>query len=225
MRATRWTTLSLAALLLACGDKESGDDTSGTIAVEGDTDTDTDADTDTDTDADADADTDTDADADTDADTDADVDCDDGPTPEPIDADLCITDRMPLGCNESIVSTVEGGTQQLTGEAYANWFCEVVSDNDYTGTERMFEFIHPASGGVEFTLDTPCDDLDLFVFAWGDEESCPSAGVSITDCEGKTGGSDTHSVNVWNNREARYLVAVEGEDSPEVPFALTITCP
>jgi hypothetical protein len=64
--------LSIAALCLACGDKED----TGLTPPEGDTDTDTDSDADTDADADADADTDADADADADSDADADTDAD-----------------------------------------------------------------------------------------------------------------------------------------------------
>jgi hypothetical protein len=73
-------TLSLAALIGACGDSppaqfgDAGSDTDADTDTDTDVDTDTDSDTDTDTDTDADGGTDTDTDTDTDTNTDTNTD-------------------------------------------------------------------------------------------------------------------------------------------------------
>ena len=75
-RTQLFLSLSLPALLAACGDKDDDTGHSGDTGHGHEADADTDSDTDSDTDADTDADTDTDTDTDTDSDTDSDTDAD-----------------------------------------------------------------------------------------------------------------------------------------------------
>ena len=70
----RWVTLLFCLSALACGDKDSADDSHRDSFADCDADTDADSDIDSEADSDSDADGDTDADGDADADTDADVD-------------------------------------------------------------------------------------------------------------------------------------------------------
>ncbi len=193
--------------------------------TDSDTDTDTDADTDADTDSDTDADADTDADSDTDADTDtdADIDCANPPAPEPVDALNCTTST--LACGETVRATTEGGTSQLNGADYASsWGCAVVGSSSYQGGERMHAFVHPGTGSVQVELDSPCEDLDLFVMRWESDETCVRSGVSIGECEG-----DTHNgggaVTVYNTNESRYVIVVEGADGEIAPYDLRLVCP
>lgn len=171
--------------------------------------------------ADADADSDADTDADSDADSDADVDCEDPPPVPEIGAD-CIA--ATLGCNETIVSTTEGGTTGIDGANYSSfWACEVTGTEVYRGPERMIEFQHPGDGDVTLSLDSPCEDLDIFAMFY-EGNTCITGDSLINECEadiGRGGGS----VTIWNNSPRRYVIVVEGEFGEEAPFALTSFCP
>lgn len=152
-------------------------------------------------------------------DTDLDGICDDPPSPTPYDG-ACIT--ASLGCEESLVSTTEGGSQLLSGADYASfWACEVVGTSDYVGPERMFEIDHPGDGWIQIDLSTPCNDLDIFAMRW-ESASCVQSGLSILECEG--GIRNDNSVRIWNNEPARYVVVVEGPGGQEEPFGLSMTC-
>ena len=221
--------LVLFALLLACSEKPQADTGSHLPSTDADADTDADSDTDTDSDADADSDTDADSDADTDADTDADADADadiDCTNPDPLpsyDAGTCTTDT--LSCGDVVLSTTAGGTSQVNGADYSSaWACAVVGTSSYSGAERMFEFIHPATGAVQFDLHSPCDELDLFVVAWGSEDACVQHGSALSECEASVDRGDDQT-SVWNNVDSRYIIIVDGPDGAEVPFQLSITCP
>jgi len=218
-------------LLLGCSTKPAVDTSSTGPSLESDADADSDADSDSDSDSDADSDADTDsdtdadadADGDSDADADSDIDCTNEPTLPPIDEDTCTTDT--LSCGDVVLSSTTGGTSQVNGADYSSaWACAVVGTSSYSGAERMYEFIHPATGAVTFDLHTPCDELDLFVMAWGAEDSCVQSGVALSECEaGVTSGDD--STSVWNNEPARYIIVVEGPEGEEAPFQLSIACP
>jgi len=127
-----------------------------------------------------------------------------------------------LGCEQSIVSTTEGGSTVLSGADYASfWACAVVGTSEYQGSERMFELDHPGDGWIQIDLDTPCTDLDIFAMRW-ESNSCVQSGISILECEGGIGGDN--SVRMWNNEPARYVVVVEGPSGQEEPFGLSMTC-
>jgi hypothetical protein len=88
----------------------------------------------------------------------------------------------------------------------------------------MYEFFHPGTGDVTITLDSPCDELDLFAAYWTFDDSCLRSGVSLFECEGDidSGGG---SFTIWNNEPSRYVVVVEGPEGQEAPFSLSATCP
>jgi hypothetical protein len=155
-----------------------------------------------------------------------DLDCEAPPEPEDYDSG-CVTQT--LSCGDTVVSTTEGGSTSLDGSQYSSfWACAVVGTESYQGPERMFEFYHPGTGNVTFTLETPCDDLDLFAMRWEESSSCPREGVSVLECDGEIGGGSSHDVVVWNNESGegwRYLIIVEGPAGEEAPFSLSVDCP
>ncbi|MFT5686152.1 MAG: hypothetical protein ACI8RZ_007108 [Myxococcota bacterium] len=122
-----------------------------------------------------------------------------------------------LSCDETITDSTEGGESSFQGSEYQVWYCIPSDDDDWQGSERVYEFIHPGTGTVTFNLSSPCGDLQLFAMAWSDEEVCPYAGVSVIECE-----SGSSTVDVWNNSQTRYLIIVDGEE--DQPFSLSASC-
>jgi hypothetical protein len=88
----------------------------------------------------------------------------------------------------------------------------------------MHAFEHPGTGTIQVNLDSPCEDLDLFVIRWASEDSCVRSGVSVGECEGDA-GSGGGSVEIYNSSPARYVIVVEGENGEEAPYGLSIDCP
>ncbi len=204
---TRLLPLALLVALGGCEDIFKGGDDGDT----GGSDTHTDTDTDTDTDGDGGS---------GDGGSSGDIDCDDPPAAVAVGGPDCVTDTV--DCSSDFASTTKGGSSAMKGEDYVSWYCEVVSDDSYSGSERVYSFLHPGTGWATFSLEAPCEELDLFVVRWGDD-SCPTSAYSILECEGsKDSGDDT--VEVWNNEEAEYLVVVDGPEGDETPFGLSISC-
>ena len=151
-----------------------------------------------------------------------DVDCDNPPDAPMWDAGTCITDE--LACGESITAVNTGGPSMLDGSEYASfWACAVVGNQDYEGSEQHFFFTHPGTGDVTIGLDSPCEDLDLFVIRW-DGGSCVREGLSIIECDGAV-GSGGGSVTIWNNTPSGYVIVVDGPKGEEGPYAVSLTCP
>lgn len=112
----------------------------------------------------------------------------------------------------------------LDGSEYASfWACAVVGSQDYSGSEQHFSFTHPGTGDVTIGLDSPCEDLDLFVIRW-DGGSCVREGLSIIECDGAV-GSGGGSVTIWNNEPSGYVIVVDGPKGEEGPYAVSLTCP
>lgn len=150
-----------------------------------------------------------------------DVECDTTVTPDDYD-DGCVT--ADIACDESLISTNEGGSTLLSGAQYASfWACAVVGSESYTGAERMYAFEHPGDGWAEITLSSPCSNLDLFAIFWEDTSSCPRDGVAVSECEGDidSGGG---TVRIWNNEPRRYLIVVDGPSGEEDVFGLSVSC-
>lgn len=123
-----------------------------------------------------------------------------------------------------IEATTQGGLSTVSGADYAgSWACAVVGSSGYQGPERMFAVEHPGTGNVQITLESPCEDLDLFAAYWLDDEACLRSGVSVSECEGDV-GSGENQITIWNNRSARYVAIVEGEAGEEAPFRLRVDC-
>ena len=152
----------------------------------------------------------------------ANVDCDNVPDPPVWSADTCIADT--LSCGDTVRAVNTGGPTQLQGSEYASfWACAVVGEQSYSGNEQHFFFTHPGNGDVTVGLDSPCEDLDLFVIRW-DGGSCVREGLSIIECDGAV-GSGGGSVTIWNNEAVGYVIVVDGPKGEEGPYAVSLTCP
>ena len=190
--------------------------------VDPNADADVDADADADTDADADAATDTDADVDTGGgDTDAQF-CDVALSP-PGMMNTCVTSTV--GCGSTVTSTTFGGSNSFSGEGYRTWFCTTAGDGDYSGGERVYAFQKPENVAATISLNSPCDDLHLFVLEYADwADSCPDPTERLSRCEfddEEDGGSIFLD---YDDREYDYLIIVEGETPIEENFQLTVEC-
>jgi hypothetical protein len=153
------------------------------------------------------------------------VDCD-ADIPPPDTEDACVTAIME--CGDTLTSTTARGTTLFDMSEYTNWFCTVGDPDEYGGYERIFEFEHPGTGDVTFFLETPCDELDLFVLRWDywwSDEECPTEATSlIPTCDADTDRGDGE-LSVWEDSPSHYLVVVDGPDPVEVNFKLGIRCP
>jgi hypothetical protein len=128
-----------------------------------------------------------------------------------------------LSCGESVLATNANGPSQLDGGAYASfWACAVVGTENYSGNEQHFFFEHPGTGYVRIGLDSPCEDLDLFVVRW-DGGSCLHPGLSIVECEGQV-SSGGGWLYVWNNNPAGYVIVVDGPNGENGPYGVTLNC-
>ena len=144
-------------------------------------------------------------------------DCDEVPDPDPISGPDCVTDT--LTCGASVTGNTVGGENNFTKSEYQSWFC-VVAYEQYNGKERIYEFDHPGTGNVTFTLDAPCGGLELFAMFWEDS-TCPGGEVSIQECEWSES-----AITIWNNEPRRYLVVVEEQEGfSDMPYTLSIACP
>jgi hypothetical protein len=151
---------------------------------------------------------------------DVDTECDIVRDPAAHEGPGCVTEA--LACGDTIVSTTEGGAQDISGAALQSWFCVIAGDSEYLGPERVYSFTHPGdSSEVTVTLSEPCGGLELFVMSWADTDSCPVEGTGIAQCDDAAG---TGQVKIWDNEERRYLVIVDGADEP-LPFSVSLECP
>jgi hypothetical protein len=139
--------------------------------------------------------------------------------------DTCISDV--LTCGSSVITTTEGGNSVMDADDYLAWFC-AVPDGDYLGSERTYNVTVPAGQKATFTLESPCDDLDIFALRWElweSSELCPDYGNSVIECEAddsREGGE----VEVFADpsRDTNYLVIIDGPDAEQAAFALDIVC-
>ncbi len=151
----------------------------------------------------------------------SDIDCDstEGKGVEPTDG--CVTAE--LSCGDKIVGHVEGGGEnRYEGRFYQAKFCEARTDK-YRGEERVYRFRMPEHQIANIELDSPCEDLDLFVMQWS-QGSCPTMGASVGTCDASTkrGGGKIEMESITREREL--LLVIEGKGGVTAPFGLEITC-
>jgi hypothetical protein len=154
------------------------------------------------------------------------VDCNPGAVAPTGNIDTCVS--AILTCGSSVVATTQGGNSVMTADDYLAWYCTPFPDGDYAGSERTYNVTVPAGRKATFTLDSPCDDLDIFALRWelwDSNEQCPDYGNSVIECEAddsRAGGE----VEVFadSTRDTNYLVMIDGPNAEQVAFALDITC-
>ena len=82
--------------------------------------------------------------------------CDESIVPGDIVGPDCLSGT--LACGETVTNTTEGGEPSLHGGDYQSWYCMTSEDTDWTGNERMYEFLHPGTGSITVSLSSPCGD-------------------------------------------------------------------
>jgi hypothetical protein len=124
--------------------------------------------------------------------------------------------------------STKGGTTSLDKNAYESWYCTPFAEDDYTGIERTLIFQHPGEGKyVDITLESPCADMDLFVYrweSWHEDGVCPTDENTISECEVEDSGSGG-TVSLYQSRSAYYMITVEAREGVEDIFRLSVECP
>jgi hypothetical protein len=168
--------------------------------------------------------TDADVDTDTDADTDTDVDpfCDDALSTDAPAGPDCVTET--IACGDEIEATTEGGSEQFVGDDYTHFFCFVnVYNRAYDAAERVYALDLPAGTTATITADAVCDDVDLAVMFWADEDRCPTYDDGLSNCEGDDRDGSDDAVVSWDV-DSRWLIVVEPKYGEPTNFRLRVDC-
>lgn len=150
----------------------------------------------------------------------SDVDC---------DADLTVPKARGcaiarIACGESIEGSNHGQAGHFGDDFYRSKFCTPRAASYADGPEAVYALTVPANMQADITLDSPCDDLDLFSVRWSSADRCPSVSTSTGECEGSTKGAvDTVRI-VSVGRDEEHLVWVDGKKGAEGNFALRVDC-
>lgn len=132
-----------------------------------------------------------------------------------------------IHCDETIVGHTRGGVKLFDTEFYETGFCTPATTQHDGGDERVYIFRSPpGKHRLYFTLDTPCDDLDVTAIRWN-EGGYPRLenARNLGDCEMKRqDGTERERIDVPTMDEWTWLVVVEGEGDSEGAFALTAQC-
>ena len=104
------------------------------------------------------------------------------------------------------------------------------ASNAYDGPSRVFLFEAPEGIEATITLESPCDDTDMFAWLWNPAaDGCPTEESYIqnnnVECSYNSGSQDdvigifeTYPNKIW-------MIIVEGADGTDADFRLSVTCP
>ncbi len=150
------------------------------------------------------------------------------PYTKPTPVDSCV-DQM-LSCGQTVVGSTAGAASRWDEDAYTSWFCFPLPDGAYAGGEVVYSFQHPGTKDAVFTLDSPCEDLDIAVLRWrfwADDGECPSADTTLAfDCEAddSRGGAVLTIPEIPDGTRYEYLVIIEGPEPVDALFELSVDC-
>jgi hypothetical protein len=136
----------------------------------------------------------------------------------------CVTDT--ISCGDQITGRTGGGSTDLDADLYDQWFCGYPYPADYDGPERVYVLDVQGSNSISVSLDSPCEEVDLFAIHWVDD-GCPYDGVSISECENgwKDGGD---SLSLFTDQSYRFLLIVEPRTTSgraaDTNFRLSVDC-
>jgi hypothetical protein len=154
------------------------------------------------------------------------VDCTPGAVASIGNIDECVSSTM--SCGSSTIATTQGGNMVMNADDYLNWYCTPFPEGDYDGPERTFNVTVPAGLTATFSLESPCEELDIFALRWElwmTDEMCPEYNNSVLECEADDSRADgTISVTADPTRDTNYLVIIDGPEGQQQPFALDIDC-
>ncbi len=135
--------------------------------------------------------------------------------------DGCVT--ASISCDETVRGHSRGaGDSHFDARFYQAKYCAVTSDT-YDNGERIYRFKMPSHSQATVALESPCEDLDLFVLQWT-QPGCPTRGASVGTCDASTrdGSGRVELESIKNPRE--FLLVVEGKNGVHAPFDLTVSC-
>jgi hypothetical protein len=141
-------------------------------------------------------------------------------------ASECFTDF--ISCGDQILVSTGGGTDYYDNDTYVSWFAMNSKDAEYTGSERAYYFQHPGDGtSITVTLESPCEDTDLWYFKSYDMGDCYES--SCSPCQQDNATSDesfhlTDSVEIYDSNPNSYFIIAESLSGNDVPFVLTVEC-
>lgn len=137
--------------------------------------------------------------------------------------DGCLT--ADVRCGETIVGHTRGGARVFDSDFYKAKFCTPNTTNHDGGDERVYRLRMPdGDWRAIVTLDTPCADLDLAGILWNGE-GCPTAAHSVSRCDmWPKDGTKREQIELVSQRATTWLLAVEGKNSEEGAFALSVQC-
>lgn len=133
-----------------------------------------------------------------------------------------------ISCGDQILVSTGGGTNFFNNDVYTSWYAMNSKDATYEGPERGYYFMHPGDGSsVVFTLESPCEDMDLLYFKSYDMGDCYTD--ACAPCQQDNEISDesyyqNDSIEIYDNNPNSYLIIVEAADNGEHPFVLTVEC-
>ena len=124
-----------------------------------------------------------------------------------------------------MIGHTRGGGKQFDSEFYKAKFCTPNTTNHDSGDERVYRLRMPEGPHRAFvTLDTPCADLDLAAILWNDDE-CPGIQHVVSRCEMQPESSTRREqLELVSQHATSWLLVVEGKDSEEGAFGLSVKC-
>ena len=139
----------------------------------------------------------------------------------------CFTDF--ISCGDQILMSTGGGTSYYDQSLFTDWYESGNGKNtDYSGEERAFYFLHPGNGAVVVTLESPCEDTDLFYFKAYDMGDCYEEGCVPCRQDNKSSQKTYYqndSFQIYDTNSNEYLFIVESASGADVPFVLSVECP
>ena len=139
----------------------------------------------------------------------------------------CFTDF--ISCGDQILMSTGGGTSYYDQALFTDWYESGNGKNtDYSGEERAFYFLHPGNGAVVVTLESPCEDTDLFYFKAYEMGDCYEEGCVPCRQDNKSSQKTYYqndSFQIYDTNPNEYFFIVESVSGADVPFVLSVDCP
>ena len=140
----------------------------------------------------------------------------------PVAGPDCITAE--ITCGETVVGHTIGGVDRFNSTFYEKAFCTPATTHD-DGFERVYRLtIPPGDWKATVWLDTPCADLDVAAIEYNGK-GCPTDDTMINRCDmWPAPWGVREKLELVSQNGTTWLLAVEGKNFEEGPFALHVEC-
>ncbi|HJN74492.1 MAG TPA: hypothetical protein QGF58_11215 [Myxococcota bacterium] len=132
----------------------------------------------------------------------------------------CVTAEV--HCGSSLDGHTRGGRSAWSNDFYMEKFCAPIH-HDWDGPERVYSFRMEPMMVATVTLESPCEDLDLFAASWP-HEGCPDLEHSVTACEADVLEGDGEFRLVTQDNPQTWLLGVDGKLGVTGAFTLSVEC-